>query len=220
MRHNQRCAASGRPIAPGTLRSRTDLAAADFPVRPGRGAGGGSRARQGSSPVSSSPSAGRRARHGSIFAAPLEAHIVKSANRTVPAPNRPVTGRHRASPCRPERQRVAPRLGQDLVPRPRIQRPAERRVQQRLRVLPRQAIHRKLRQSRRVLPPGSAPRAPRRQSRAAAVAPRTREPAPRPGPATARHRPGRSAAALRLSLTAAPLAPRAPSGTGPAPDRR
>ena len=27
-----------------------------------------------------------------MFAEPPEAHIVKSANRTVPAPNRPVTG--------------------------------------------------------------------------------------------------------------------------------
>src|SRR5579859_7392482 len=51
------CAASGRPTAPGTRRSRTGQAVRGPPARPEHGAGGESHARQGSYPVSSFPSA-------------------------------------------------------------------------------------------------------------------------------------------------------------------
>jgi len=81
----------GRPTVPGSFRSRTDPAGPGPRLRPRRGAGDGIRARQGSSPVSSSPSAGHSATHGCTFAAPPEAHIVKSANGAVPPLNEPVT---------------------------------------------------------------------------------------------------------------------------------
>ena len=51
-----------------------------------------------------------------------------------------------------QRQRVTPRLGHDQVPHPRIQRPGQRRIQQRPRILLPQPRHRQLRQPGQLRP--------------------------------------------------------------------
>ena len=118
-----------------------------------------------------------------------------------------------------QRQRVAPRLGDDLVAHPRVDRPGQHRVQQRPRVGVPQPADRQLRQPGQVAARRPGPRRPGRPTPPPGGGRRTRGPAPRRGRATARRRPGRPAAAPRRPRTAGSARPGRP-GTGPAPARR
>ena len=84
-----------------------------------------------------------------------------------------------------QRERVAARLADDLVADPRVQRPGEHRVQQRVRIVLRQTLHDQLGQSRQAHRSARAPRRPGRPIPPPGGARRTRGPVPRRDRATA-----------------------------------
>ena len=140
----------------------------------------------------------------------------------------PAAARRAGRTRRPARVGVNPRgssssasglprgLGEDPVPHPLVQRPGDRRVQQRAGVLVAQPLDHQLRQpAERGSSPARAPRTPARPARPAAGAPRTPASAPTPGRATGRRRRRRPAAAPPPRRPAGSAPPARP-GSGPA----
>ena len=107
------------------------------------------------------------------------------------------------------------RLGHDQVADPRVQRPGQRRVQQRPRITLGQPVDVQLGQPGQLRARIAGREHQADRVGAPAAAPRTPAPAPRPGPATARHRSRRSAGVPRPPPTAGSAPPARP-GTGPA----
>ena len=119
-----------------------------------------------------------------------------------------------------QRQRVAPRLGDDLVPDPRRRSArCSAASQQHARVGLAQPRDHQVRQPRQVAARGPGSRRPGQPTPRPAGGRRTRESARRRGRATAGRRPGTPAAAPRRRWTAGSARP-GRSETGPAPARR
>ena len=136
------------------------------------------------------------------------------------SPKPPASSFRRQAPRQlQQRQRIAPRLGDDLFGYPLIQRPPHRRAQQLPRVSTPQAGDRQLGQPAQAPRRAPASRTPPAPTPATAGAPRTPAPAPRPGPATARHQsriPAGGRPATSDSRLSAARPTRKRSGAGPA----
>ena len=111
-----------------------------------------------------------------------------------PEPARQLRRRHPPRQLQ-QRQRVAARLGDDLVADPRVQGPGQDRVQQRTGIVLAQTLDDEFRQSGQLIARHTSCEHQTDRFRLERGARRTRGPALRPDRATARHPPRRSAAA-------------------------